>query len=204
MTEETIVKPTKDRDRGVWVSPDGKDLLSVTQILKSVGLLSYRGGSEEAMDRGTEAHEAIEAIVTGKDPVITDRARPYVESFVKWLEKIGKIEIVETERRYWNDELGLCGQGDLVARLNDGEPGIIDYKTGSAAPWHELQTAGYVILKYGTHPQVPRHSLYLKKDGKIAKLKRHETDADFETFLAAVRLAWWKKSKGVKGWLAEK
>ncbi len=204
--EPDAAKPTKDADRNLWISPAGVELISVTMALKEVGLMSYRGHTTKYMDRGTEVHNQIEALIRGDEAVaVPDDAVGYVESFVKFLEHTSP-EIVASEERYWIDELGLCGQVDLIAVIG-GEECIVDYKTGSPAPWHALQTAGYGILRNGEEPGArirPRYALYLKPDGKLPKLEPHPDIGDFRLFRAALDLTWWKRKKGVKGWLMEK
>jgi len=199
------VKPKKDEKKNIWISPKGVELISSTMVLREVGLMSYKGGVTAAMDRGTDVHNGVEQLLKGEPLTVTDAALPYLESFMKFLEQ-AKPKPVHLEKRMWDDELKLCGQVDLIAEMMGVET-VIDYKTGSPAPWHELQTASYALLYHPGDPRVkliPRGALYLDGKGAMARWKSHDNPTDFDSFSAALHLAWWKRQRGVKGWLMEK
>lgn len=206
MTETAApVKPKKDEKRNLWISPGGVELISTTMVLREVGLMSYKGGLTSAMDRGTDVHNGVEQLLKGEDLNVSDPSLPYLESFIKFLEHTN-IKPIELEKRMWDDDLKLCGQVDLIAELMGVET-VIDYKTGSLEPWHELQTASYALLYHPGDPRVkliPRGSLYLNSKGAMARWKSHDNPTDFDSFAAALHLAWWKRQRGVKGWLMEK
>lgn len=205
MPDAKVVKPIKDPKRGCWISPAGVELVSVTQAIKAAGMMSYKGSpvNNPHVDRGTDVHEGIERLLKGNDDLaVQDASLPYISSFVNFLEHT-KPEIIECERRMWDDDYGVCGQVDLVAQIGN-ETAIVDYKTGSPAAWHGVQTAGYKFLRFPEDPGVARYCLYLNKTGKMPKLVRHDDERDLAVFLGAVAVVQWKRRKGVKGWLMEK
>ena len=60
----------------------------------------------------------------------------------------------------------------------------MDIKTGKLAKWHNLQTAGYAMLKQEksnySPPNLDRYCLYLDRDKPKYKLKKHKDDRDMK------------------------
>ena len=82
-----------------------------------------------AAERGTKVHKICEGIVAGFGDIGTDEETwGYVESFKKWWES--GIEVVSMEERFWDDELCITGQVDLIIKTEAGNA-IVDLKTTS-------------------------------------------------------------------------
>lgn len=201
---------TLDPEIDAYRDEQGSVFLSVTSAIKEAGIMDFRHvpvGSV-ALDRGTEAHDAIEKLLRWKfeqspeqkilDGIsaiggVDNWIRPFVEAVDKFSKDV-KLRIVEVERRYAHPIWRFCGKADLLGHVN-GSPklAVIDWKTGGVMPWHGLQTGGYRILTGAEE----RYSLYLGKDGSY-KLHAHRDYDDERVFLAALGVAQWKRAKGIK------
>ena len=111
------------------------------------GLSSYAEGEaikNKSADEGTRVHEAAEAILTNKEPVIAPDIAPAVKSFKDFIEERNvQVDPEYVERRVANFNERYAGTVDAVA-LIDGKLGILDLKT-SAAIYRDytLQLAAY-------------------------------------------------------------
>ena len=108
---------------------------------------SFAQGEEikkKSADEGTRVHEAAEAILTGKDPVIEPDIAPAVEAFRKFIdEKNVQVDPEYVERRVVNHNDRYAGTVDSVA-LIDGKLGVLDLKTSSGIYRdYTLQLAAY-------------------------------------------------------------
>lgn len=123
-----------------------------------------------AARRGTKIHKICEGIVSGLGEVgVDDEVRGYIDSFNKWWAT--GIDVVEMEKRFWDDDLRITGQVDFIIKTPDGLI-IADLKTSSrvSKTW-QVQGAAYAMLarkagydikktvfihlnKHGTHPTI--------------------------------------------------
>lgn len=95
-------------------------------------------------DEGTRVHEAVQAILTGKEPEIDSVIAPAVEAFRKYLtENNIQVDPDFIEKRVVNFNERYAGTIDALA-LIDGRFGILDIKTSQAIYRdYNLQTAAY-------------------------------------------------------------
>lgn len=95
---------------------------------------SYRDVSSEALDIGTQVHDAIERYIkTGKD--LSGELKPEVANgfiaFLEWeSEHVSKW--IECEVRTINYEVGYAGTYDGIFLNKDGDVVMIDFKTSKA------------------------------------------------------------------------
>jgi len=139
-----------------------------------------------AASRGTKVHQICEAIIEGLGEIgVDDETRGYVESFKKWW-ALGH-DVVMMEQRFWDDELQITGQVDLILRTPDGLA-VLDLKT-SARPSKTWQAQGcayaYLARKAG-HDIRKIYFLHLNKNGKEAKIHEYPVDDGF--FLTIYRV----------------
>jgi len=131
----------------------GVVLPSVTTVIRAAGLMNaaYIGaGTTVAMERGSIVAELTELDDMGEldagsvDPLLFG----YLDAWRRFRADAGyAVEADGIERRIAN---GACaGTLDRVGKLN-GIHTIIDIKTGAAAAWHKIQTAGYMMLQRST------------------------------------------------------
>ena len=80
-------------------------------------------------DEGTRVHEAAEAILTGREPVVDSDISPAIKAFEKFIEERNiQVDPEWVERRVVNYSDRYAGTVDAVA-LIDGKLGVLDLKT---------------------------------------------------------------------------
>lgn len=98
------------------------------------GLRNFAEGEaikEKSAEEGTRVHEAAEAILTGKEPVVDENIAPSVEVFRKFIEeKNVQVDPEWVERRVANHSERYAGTVDAVAFI-DGKLGVLDLKTSA-------------------------------------------------------------------------
>ncbi|MDZ4231537.1 MAG: hypothetical protein U1C52_01975, partial [Patescibacteria group bacterium] len=99
---------------------------------------------EKSADEGTRVHEAVEAILTGKEPEYKNDIKPSIEAFKKFLETVSlEVDPEWVERRVVNFSDRYAGTVDAMA-LIDGKLGVMDVKTSQGIYRdYNLQTAAY-------------------------------------------------------------
>lgn len=174
---------------------EGRVVPSVTQAIRAAGCMGYvAGGSEWHMNRGTVFHKVAELWDLGElehdsvDPAVAGHLAAYQE----FRETVGDdLEILGIEDARYDEVLGYAGTTDRYVKWR-GRPGVLDLKTGHAAAWHGLQTAGYA--RFYTAPV--RLALYVGEDGRW-KLDEHADRGDWQAFASAVALWHWKTKYGL-------
>mgnify|MGYP001597964535 CR=1 FL=1 len=139
-----------------------------------------------AADRGTRVHKICEGIVQGLGELgVDDETKGYVDSFKLWWEKGHHVLMIE--QRFWDDELKITGQVDLILRIPEGLA-IVDLKTSSkpSKTWQAQGSAYAYLAKKSGHDIQKIYFLHLNKDGKEAKV--HEYPVDDSFFLAILRV----------------
>jgi hypothetical protein len=114
-----------------------------------------RSITEKSADEGTRLHEAVQAIMLGKEPVITPEIAAGVEAFRKFREE-HPIETQEDyiERRIWHPEHRYAGTVDVIGMLG-GKFGVLDIKTSLGIYRdYNLQTAAYMEALLGPLPEL--------------------------------------------------
>lgn len=139
-----------------------------------------------AAQRGTKVHKICEGIISGFGEIgVDDETKGYVESFKTWWAQ--GIEVVEMEKRFWDDELCVTGQVDLIIKTPEGL-GIMDFKTSSSPSktW-QVQGAAYAYLaKNAGFPISKIFFLHLSKTGKPPRI--HEYAVDDNLFLCVFKV----------------
>ncbi len=164
------------------------DYLRITHVLYPFSGLSMINPEivAHAAERGTKVHKICEAIVSGLGEFgIDDETWGYVESFKQWWEK--GIEVVSMEERFWDDELHVTGQVDLIIRTPEGHA-IVDLKTSSrpSKTW-PVQGCAYAMLAKDAGYDIKKiYFLHLNKHGKEPKIYEYPVDDSF--FLAVYRV----------------
>lgn len=144
-----------------------------------------------AAERGTKVHQICEAIMGDLGEIgVDEETRPYVESFKKWWE-IG-WSVVAMEKRFWDDELAITGQLDLIIQTDQGLA-IVDIKTSykPSKTW-KLQGSAYAYLARKAGYDVKRlYFLHLDRKGRMPKLIEYEIDEGFFLSVLSVYLYFW-------------
>lgn len=131
---------------------------------------------QNAANRGTAVHRVCEGIVSGLgEHGVYDEIKGYVESFKKWWE-IGH-EVLMVEKRFFDDDLMITGQCDLIIR-EGSDLIIIDLKTSyrPSKTW-PVQGAAYAYLaRKNKHDIRKIQFLHLKKTGKEPTVYEYPLD----------------------------
>lgn len=165
-----------------------EDYLRVTSVLYPFSGLEKIDADvvAYAAERGTKVHKICEGIIAGFGEIgVEDDTWGYIESFKKWYE-LGH-DIVEVERRFWDDDLCLTGQIDILMEDREGLC-IVDIKTSSrpSKTW-PAQGAAYAMLAKKAGYDIKKIIfLHLNKHGKAPKLFIYDVDDTF--FLAILRV----------------
>lgn len=167
---------------------DGVQIPSVTGIIKDAGLCRDYSGFQEAQWRGLHVHNACEFY--DLEDLNWNSVYPqwlgYVKAWARFRDDTGfKPELIEFQT--YHKEFRYAGTIDRIGVL-DGKRFLIDLKTGEPEAWHGIQTAAYSMLEKVDG----RGDVYLLEDGSY-KLERHEDNADFRVFLAALTVVSWRK-----------
>ncbi len=133
-----------------------------------------------AAERGTKVHRICEGIANGLgEHGVDDETRGYVDSFKKWWEN--GIDVVEIERRFWDDEFCITGQVDFIIRLPDGSLAIVDIKTSSkvSKTWQAQGSAYAYLAKKNGYDIKKIYFLHVFKTGRNAKIIEYPVDDQF-------------------------
>lgn len=139
-----------------------------------------------AADRGTRVHKICEAIIQGLGEIgVEEEIQGYVESFKQWWD-LGH-DVIMMEQRFWDDDLEITGQVDLIIRTSEGLS-LVDLKTSSkpSKTW-AIQGNAYVHLaRLAKHNIQKIQFLHLDKNGKSPKI--YEYPIDNTLFMSIVRV----------------
>ncbi len=109
--------------------------------------------TQKSAEEGTMLHEAVEALLLGKNPDVPPLIAPAVRAFREFWERRGiqtKPELVE--RRVVSRDHRYAGTVDALA-LIDGKFGVLDIKTSQAIYRdYNLQTSAYMEALKGEFP----------------------------------------------------
>lgn len=138
----------------------------------------------KAAERGTKVHQICEGIVSGLGEIgIDEETSPYVESFKKWF---CAPDIIEMEKRFWDDEHEITGQVDFIVKTPEGLA-IVDLKTSSkpSKTWPAQGSAYAYLAKKSGYNIKKILFIHLSKYGKEPKIYEYPVDDSF--FLSILR-----------------
>jgi len=179
-------------------SIEGRDLPSVTTLLKNAGMMKALSFYTDAgATNGSRRHlltELYDKATLDYGSIALDDM-PYLEG---WINAKADLKIVvepsEIEVRLYHPVLGYAGTADRICLVN-GVRTILDIKNGAVERWHNLQLIlyglAYAILYEQPLPELM--GVYLKKTGKY-KFKKHNYQE--QTYaIAAAKVENWKGMK---------
>lgn len=169
---------------------DGRELPSVTTVLKSVGIIDpskYAGG--DAALRGTYVHEAL-SMVDLDTAALDERLRGFVAAWRLFIHQ-NNVEVLSTEKRVYSRFHGYAGTRDCLVVFH-GTCWVLDIKTGGRERWHGLQTMAYYKCEDSPYKGFyKRAAIYLNPDGTY-RLDVHDNPDDWDAFLSALNIHKWK------------
>lgn len=139
---------------------------------------------ENAANRGTKVHKICEGIISGLGELSVDpETWGYIESFKSWW-SLGH-DVAMMEERFYDDELEITGQVDLILNTPTGLT-LVDLKTSySPSKTWAIQGNAYAYLaKNHGHNITKIIFLHLNKKGGEPKL--YEYPVDPSLFLSVV------------------
>lgn len=139
-----------------------------------------------AGERGTKVHKICEGIIDGLGELgVEEETWGYVESFKSWWALGHKL--VAMEKRFWDDDLKVTGQVDLILDTPDGMA-IADLKTSSkpSKTWSAQGCAYAYLAKNAGYDIKKIQFIHLNKHGKNAKVYEYAVDDSF--FLSCLRV----------------
>lgn len=207
MTVKIIDPPDKPADAKLHFNEEnhrywlgGRELFSVTRVLRLTGLVDARWFSADVAWRGTRVHQALEYADHQNDldeTTIDPLVAPYVAAYRRFLADARPVWTL-IEARLHDEVLGYAGTVDRYG-LVQGIPTVLEIKTGSPAPWHSIQLAAYTDLLHTQRVVLGRPSrmgLYLMANGYYTTRVSHDRQ-DFTVFRAALTLAHWRHAHGL-------
>lgn len=175
------------------------EIPSVTNILKSAGLINYGAAgselqSEEYMMRGKAAHKCCELYEKGiLDPTTVDEAvEPYLDGYKKFKKDTG-YKSKATELILFHDKRRFAGTLDGIGTIGPDQV-LIEIKTGSYQPWHRLQVAAYRSCLPDEYKTVKDFVLELKSNSTYALHKIPYEVTEENIFFSLVNLYYWRKN----------
>lgn len=212
----TLLPPCPDERQTGLYRVGGQRVVSVTESIKACGLVDFDdippAVLENAKRRGQwSAHylnrrvKGIEIDMEADDPsgLLAHELAPRLEAFQAFLDerrpKIEASELVVVSHTYQ-----FAGTLDLVLKL-DGRRAIVDTKLPDLyQPAWAIQTAGYQLAYEEQEKRADRHrkveqryTLQLAKTGRY-RLTECNGATDIHDFLAAARVASWKRRHGAR------
>ncbi len=184
-------------ERLTFYAPDhtyrfaGELVPSVTQVLKSAGIVDYSQIPQDvllnAARRGTAVHRALEFFDRDEldEDSLSAELRPYLEAYRSFLADSG-FQPGHVENRVYHPLHRYAGTLDRLGVLN-GEAVVLDFKTGIVLPGHAIQLAAYNCCLPAPR-RFRRFALQLTGEAKykLIEFKASEFQRDFEVFLAAL------------------
>lgn len=170
---------------------------SVSEVLRPLSNQEYEGISESILDnakeRGTEIHKAIELFLKYKFANIREEYKGYFEAFKKWHKDFSReyeIIQIESEYRTYHKIFLYAGTIDMIVTAKHKETNeifnfVVDNKTTANLnlKYVAVQTSAYQQA-IQSHKQIKidyRYVLHLKKDGEYSFVKLEDK---FNIFIA--------------------
>lgn len=166
---------------------EGRIIPSVTQRIADAGLLgsSAKFYSPESAARGTDIHQACADRDHGLDVSAFAKGAHggYLTSYIKWCDAIQPIwTSIETPR--YSAKYGTAGTADRVGTFANGQPLVLDLKSGGRASWHSVQLAFYDLIHDNLPPRKRRRIvLYLRANGRMAQSVEFSSPYDYTVAL---------------------
>jgi hypothetical protein len=177
-----------------WTGP--RELLAVTQVLLTAGVIDCLWFTPAARDRGARVHAALEQLERHEPYTIDAAYEPYLEGYRLFLNDARPVwHGIETPVA--DLALGYAGRPDRWGTLH-GDPVVVEIKTGAIPPWAPLQLVAYARLLLDEQPASRRRRLvvqllptgrYTTREYPVINFGRDE-----RVFLAALAVAQWKRA----------
>lgn len=168
----------------------GRELPSVTTVLKSAGLIDLTWYTEDARVVGQHAHLACrfddenDLDESNLPPVVAGRVAAW-----RAFKRDTGAEVLAIEQPVANESHGYAGTLDRRIRWH-GALWVIELKPATPERWHALQLAAYAACVTQRHRRAVVH---LHEDGKY-RVREYDDPRDLAVFHAALTLHNWRKA----------
>ena len=175
-----------------------------TRILDQGGLVSFDHVNRDILERkselGREAHKACHLYNQKKAFTCDEQVRGYLNSWIETSRRLNFVPRLSEQRQIATVNGMLYGMQIDVEGLIQNEETIGDLKIGQVGPHHGIQLAGYAAGLYHPRLETPigrfrsrkRIGFQLQEDGTLAKIHRFEDKSDFDVFVSALFICYWK------------
>ena len=175
----------------------GKQLPSVTTVIKKVLNIEYPDYAIYHATRGTYVHKAIELWFKGvlDFETVDEAVKPYLDSFIKFQEK-AKIEPVILEERFADKNISFAGTVDIVGKVK-GKTYLFDIKTGQKQDSYNVQMAGYKKLLNDNDINIDGIYILDLKPAGCKVIKVENIEKYWGLFEGMLRVYWYRFNKTI-------
>ena len=183
---------------------DGRVVPGCTRILEQAGMINFDHVNRDILERkselGSAVHKACHLFNLKRSFTCDEQVRGYLNSW-KETARVLKFEARMSEYQLVASVNGMLYGMQIDAEgLVRGAEAILDYKIGVVMAHHAIQLAGYAAGLY--HPRLEtamarfrsrkRIIVKLQEDGSLAKIYYCEETSDFDVFVSALQITYWK------------
>jgi hypothetical protein len=191
-----MIRPDFDEKEHKY-SYGGKELPSVTTIIKEVLNIEYPDYAIYHATRGTFVHKAIELYLKNilDFSSLDETIKPYLDSFIKFQEQ-AKIEPILLEERFADKNISFAGTIDIVGKVK-GKTYLFDIKTGQKQDSYNAQMAGYKKLLNDNDIKIDGIYILDLKPAGCKVIKVENIEKYWGLFEGMLRVYWYKLNKTI-------
>ena len=191
-----MLKPEFDEKEHKY-SYGGKQLPSVTTVIKEVLNIEYPDYAIYHATRGTYVHKAIELWFKGvlDFKTVDDTIKPYLDSFITFQNK-ANIKPVLLEERFADKNISFAGTVDIVGKVK-GKTYLFDIKTGQKQDSYNAQMAGYKKLLNDNDINIDGIYILDLKPAGCRAIKVENIEKYWGLFEGMLKVYWYKLNKTI-------
>ena len=191
-----MLKPEFDEKEHKY-SYGGKQLPSVTTVIKEVLNITYPEYANFHATRGTYVHKAIELYLKNNLDFgsIDETIKPYLDSFITFQNK-ANIEPVLLEERFADKNISFAGTVDIVGKVK-GKTYLFDIKTGQKQDSYNAQMAGYKKLLNDNDINIDGIYILDLKPAGCRAIKVENIEKYWGLFEGMLKVYWYRLNKTI-------
>jgi hypothetical protein len=179
------------------------ELVRVTAVLRSAGLVDYSFAPPNCAERGSAVHRACELIdeddldwdsIPAISEAVGEDISGYLRAWEKFIRQSGFV-VLSKEVTLENALYGVKGRLDRRGLFHN-DPAILEIKTGKAMRWTGVQLAAYDWLIPDPKPYLHHWAAELHKDATYQMIQYSDT-YDTQAWLACLSIHRWKEKNGL-------
>ena len=191
-----MIRPDFNEEKHEY-SYGGKQLPSVTTVIKEVLNIEYPDYAIYHATRGTYVHKAIELYLKNNLDFgsIDETIKPYLDSFITFQNK-ANIEPVLLEERFADKNISFAGTVDIVGKVK-GKTYLFDIKTGQKQDSYNAQMAGYKKLLNDNDIDIDGIYILDLKPAGCKVIKVENIEKYWGLFERMLRVYWYRLNKTI-------